>query len=285
MGAVVIVGGGPAGVSAALYAKRAGAQTTLLVRDGGTLARVKDIENYYGFEAPVSGEALFHRGLSQAERLGVRIVRTEALSLDFFEKLTVTTGAGQFPGDAVILATGASRTIPKIEGIARLEGAGVSYCAVCDGFFFRGKEVAVLGAGAYALHEAQALLPICGRVTLLTGGQAVEGALPEGLTVDPRPLAGLLGDQKLEGLRFENGETQSVSGLFVALGVAGSADLARKVGAEIEGNRIVVDAQMATAVPGLFAAGDCTGGIRQIAQAVYQGATAGMAAAKLVKGA
>ena len=172
MSNIVIVGSGPAGVSAALYAVRAGVQTTVLTKGSGALARAEKIENYYGFAQPVSGPELERRSIENARRLGVQFVQTEAVGLTWTDRLTVETLAGAYPADAVILATGASRAVPRIPGLTGLEGHGVSWCAACDAFFYRGKDVAVLGSGEYALHEVQALLPVVKSVTLLTDGHS-----------------------------------------------------------------------------------------------------------------
>ena len=155
---IVIIGSGPAGISAALYAVRAGVDTTVLTKGPGALDRAEKIENYYGFAEPVSGAELERRSIENAKRLGVRFVTAEAVGLTCTDKLTVETVDKNYPADAVILATGASRAVPRIPGLAGLEGHGVSYCAACDAFFYRGKDVAVLGSGEYALHEVQALL-------------------------------------------------------------------------------------------------------------------------------
>lgn len=280
MPSVLVIGAGPAGISAAVYAARAGAQVRVLHRDGGALGRVRRIDNYYGFSDPIDGASLFDAGCAQARRLGVTILQAEALGLSFEERLVVETADGRYDADRVILATGAARKAPKIDGIERLEGRGVSFCAVCDGFFFKNQDVAVLGAGAYALREAEHLLPLCRSVTLLTNGEPVPDAFPEGLALDPRPIQAIQGAGAVSGVSFADGAHRPITGLFVALGVAGSFDLARKLGAETERDRVVVDAAMQTTVPGLYAAGDCTGGLKQIAKAVYEGMLAGMAAAK-----
>ena len=116
MSNIVIVGSGPAGVSAALYAVRAGVQTTVLTKGSGALARAETIENYYGFAQPVSGPELERRSIENARRLGVQFVQTEAVGLTWTDRLTVETLAGAYPADAVILATGASRAVPRIPG-------------------------------------------------------------------------------------------------------------------------------------------------------------------------
>ena len=239
----VIIGSGPAGVSAALYAARAGVQTTVLTKGPGALDRAELIQNYYGFAEPIAGAELERRGIEGAKAVGVEFVTTEAVGLTYTDKLTVETLAGDFPADAVILATGASRAAPRIPGLAGLEGHGVSYCATCDAFFYRGREVAVRT-------------------------EAVEA---------------ILGEERVTGVQLKDGGTLEVSGVFVALGVAGSTALARKLGAEVNGSRIAVDDHMQTSLPGLYAAGDCTGGLLQVAKAVYEGAVAGTEAAKALR--
>ena len=145
----------------------------------------------------------------------------------------------------------------------------MSWCAVCDAFFYRGKDVAVLGSGAYALHEVQALLPVVKSVSLLTNGMPLTAEFPPEVTVYPQKVEAVLGEQVVTGVQLSDGQEVALSGVFVALGVAGS--------------RIVVDEKMQTAVPGLYAAGDCTGGLLQVAKAVYEGAQAGTEAAKALR--
>ena len=280
---IVIIGSGPAGVSAALYAARAGVETTVLTKGPGALDRAELIQNYYGFAEPISGAELERRGIEGAKALGVQFVTTEAVGLTYMDKLTVETLAGDLPADAVILATGASRAAPHIPGLAGLEGHGVSYCATCDAFFYRGKDVAVLGSGEYALHEVQALLPVVKSVTLLTNGSPLTASFPPEVMVCPEKVNAILGEERVSGVELSGGKTVALSGIFVALGVAGSTALARKLGAEVDGNRILVDEHMQTTLLGLYAAGDCTGGLLQVAKAVYEGALAGMEAAKALR--
>ena len=280
---IVIVGSGPAGVSAALYAVRAGVDTTVLTKGPGALDRAEKIENYYGLAQPVSGAELERRSIENAKRLGVRFVTAEAVGLTYTDKLTVETIGKDYPADAVILATGASRAVPRIPGLAGLEGHGVSYCATCDAFFYRGRDVAVLGSGEYALHEIQTLLPVAHSVTLLTGGAPLTAQFPPEVAVRTEAVEAILGEERVTGVQLKDGGTLEVSGVFVALGVAGSTALARKLGAEVNGSRIVVDDHMQTSLPGLYAAGDCTGGLLQVAKAVYEGAVAGTEAAKALR--
>ena len=281
---IVIIGGGPAGLSAAIYAVRAGMQTTVLYQDGGALEKTDRIENYFGFIEPVSGAELLERGQKQAERLGAVLHRTEVTGIEYAERgFTVKTTDGAYAADAVILATGSPRAVPKIEGVTAFEGRGVSYCAICDAFFYRGKDVAVLGQGEYALEEARVLLPVAKSVTLLTDGSPAPADLPEQLCVDTRRVRAVEGDELVARVTFAEGNALAVSGVFIAYGTAGSGDFARKLGAQLDGTHIKVNADGSTAVPGLFAAGDCTGGLLQVAKAVADGAEAALSAIKFVR--
>ncbi len=283
MGNVIIIGGGPAGISASLYTARAGIETTIIANNSSSLLKAKDIENYYGYENPITGPQLLELGVKQATRLGVKFISDEVVGLSFADKFVVTTKNTPHAADVIIIATGSTRNTPKINNLARFEGSGVSYCAVCDGFFYKGKEVGVLGSGEYAIHEALELLPVVGKVTLFTNGEDLKVDLPKGILLDKRKIETIEGDQVLHAVQMEDGDSVFISGLFVALGVAGSADLARKIGAETNGNRINVDAHMATNIPGLYAAGDCTGGMLQVAKAVYEGAEAAHSAIKHIR--
>lgn len=279
----IIVGSGPAGVSAALYLARAGVSVTILSKDGGALLKADKIENYYGFAEPISGKELYEQGLANAKRLGCTVKEEEVIGVSFLNTLAVQTTEATYEAEAVILATGTSRTAPKIDGLARLEGHGVSYCAICDAFFYRGKNVAVIGSGEYALHEAQTLLSVAGSVTMLTNGAPLTVEVPESIAVDTRKIVSIDGEDAVSGVTFADGKTIAVDGVFVAVGVASSADLARKLGALTEGNRIVTNENGETNLPGLYAAGDCTGGLLQIAEAVAKGAKAGLAAVRFLR--
>ncbi|MDR1630032.1 MAG: FAD-dependent oxidoreductase [Oscillospiraceae bacterium] len=283
MADIVIIGSGPAGVSASLYAARSGLEVIVISKGIGNLAKAEAIENYYGIASPVSGGELYDSGVAGAKRLGVQFVQEEVVGLTFEERLVVLTTGNRYAADAVIIATGSERTVPKIQGIKEFEGRGVSYCATCDAFFFRNKDVAVLGNGDYALHEIDELTQVVSRVTLLTNGEPPYEKVDDGITCIDKKVTSLFGEQRLEGVAFEDGSTLAVSGLFVALGVAGSTALAKKIGALTDGSKIVVDENMATNIPGLYSAGDCTGGLLQINKAVYEGAKAATEATKFIK--
>ncbi|VYT19141.1 Thioredoxin reductase [uncultured Blautia sp.] len=290
---VIIIGAGPAGISAALYLAR-GNMNPLLIYDGtGALEKAEKIENYYGLSAPLSGSELFETGLSQVKALGVRTVEAQVLGLGGFDTFEIKTTEGTFESRSVILATGGKRKAPQIPGLKEFEGRGVSYCAVCDAFFYRGKDVAVLGNSDFALHEAEELSNTAGSVTIYTDGQEPNFSREPSMEVNTMKIQAIEGDGKVSGLRLgeelkatdiESGAFKGAEGVFVALGTAGSGELARQIGAELtEKRNIQVNSSMETTVPGLFAAGDCTGGLLQIAKAVYEGAQAGISAGKYVR--
>ena len=190
---------------------------------------------------------------------------------------------GTYESLTVLLATGTGRKTLKIEGLKELEGRGVSYCAVCDAFFYRGKEVAVLGNEDYAIHEMSQILPVVKSAVLLTNGRELKTEVPEGVQVIREPLRSVDGTERVEGITFEDGSSIAVEGLFVALGSAGAMELARKAGAFTEGQNIKVNERMETNIPGLYAAGDCIGGLLQISTAVGEGAQAAMSMIPFVR--
>ena len=277
---LVIIGQGPAGISAALYAVRGGADVTVIANGAGALARAGLIQNYYGFENGISGRELIEAGVRQAEKLGVRMVRGELFGIEYAEEgFAVKTSAGTLDAGAAVIACGTQRNTPPIAGIDAFDGRGVSYCAVCDAFFFRGKKVGVVGSGAYAASEYEVLKGVIQDVTALTNGEAPQFSLP----CDTRKIARLEGGDALERVVFEDGSAEAFDGLFIACGTAGAFELSRKLGLETANGKIVTDEKRATNVPGIFAAGDCTAGMQQIAKAVCDGMIAGTEALKYLK--
>ena len=280
---VIIVGNGPAGLSAALYTSRANLRTLVIGKDQGALAKADRIENYFGLAEPISGCELVENTKIQAKNLGADLVTDEIFHISWNQDFTLEGREGSYRAKAVLLATGTSRKKADIEGLSRLEGRGVSYCATCDAFFYRGRKVAVLGNEEYAVHELAQLLPVAGSAALLTDGKELKAEVPEGVQVITKKIRSVDGEEAVTGVTFADGERLPADGLFVALGSAGAVDLARKVGALTDGRSIQVDETMATNVPGLFAAGDCTGGLLQISTAVGEGAKAAMSMIKYVR--
>ncbi len=293
---VFIIGKGPAGISAALYTIRAGFSTVVTGKDMGALGKAERIDNYYGFAEGITAGELFENGIKGAQRLGVEVLSEEVFDIVWENDLyRITTDQGVHEAKAVILASGTSRKAPPINGLKDREGKGVSYCAVCDGFFFRQKEVCVIGNGRYAVSEALHLTPTSSKVTILTNGreleedaqallqEAIEGGTAN-LTVEKAKIAEITGDPMVDGVLLENGEKLPLNGVFVAEGTASATDLARKLGVAGPDGKLMLNEDMSTYVPGFFAAGDCTGGLLQVAKAVSDGAIAGTAAGKFLRG-
>jgi len=273
---VILVGHGPAAVSAALYLRRANKTAALIGKDFGALEKAEKIENYFGLSAPLSGIELAKTGLEQAKALGADIIEDEIFDIGWLGDFTLTGKKQSYQAKAVVIACGSARKTLPIKGMAELEGKGVSYCAVCDAFFYRGKTVGVLGSGEYALHELEHLLNVVEKAYLFTNGEPALENLPEKTTAVTEKIVEVCGETVVDGVMLQNGEKIPLSGLFVALGSASAADFARKLGVPVENGVILVDEKMCTMVEGLFAAGDCIGGLKQVATAVAEGAQAAM---------
>lgn len=276
---VIVFGKGPAGIQAALYIKRANLNVLIIAKDGGALSKSDKIANFYGV-GTISGPELLASGIHQAKELKIEIIDAEVtgISIDEDNNFHVDTAQIKYESKSVIIATGSPRTTAKIPGVAQLEGKGVSYCAVCDAFFYRNKHVGVIGHGVYALHEAQELLPLVGKLTLFTHGASPEVVFPAPIEVLIQKIDQVLGTDVLEGVKLSDHSIIKLDGLFIALGSASSSDLAQKVGALTEKTKILTDEKQRTNVPGLFAAGDCTPGTMQIAKAVSDGMSAALEA-------
>ena len=273
---VILVGHGPAAVSAALYLRRANKTAALIGKDFGALEKAEKIENYFGLSTPLSGIELANTGLEQAKALGADIIEDEIFDISWMGDFTLTGKKQNYQAKAVVIACGSARKTLPIKGMAEHEGKGVSYCAVCDAFFYRGKTVGVLGAGEYALHELEHLLNVVEKAYLFTNGEPAPENLPTKTTAITEKIVEVCGENIVDSVLLQNGEKIDLSGLFVALGSASAADFARKLGVPVENGVILVDEKMCTMVEGLFAAGDCIGGLKQVATAVAEGAQAAM---------
>lgn len=261
---------------------------TLIISKGiGTLEKVGKIENYYGLKDGITGKELQEDGINQAKKIGVDFVKDEVLKIDYDNKFIIETINNNFFAKTVILSTGSTRKNTNIKGIKEFEGKGVSYCATCDAFFFKGKKVGVIGSKEYAIHELEELKPIVGSVTLLTNGEEIteKRSLSNDFKIEERKIREFRGIDSIEEIEFEDNNIEKLDGVFVAIGVATSSDLARKIGAKIDKrNNIIVDENMQTNISGLYACGDCTGGILQISKAVYEGMRAGISVIKKIRG-
>lgn len=286
---VIIIGRGPAGLQAATYTARAGLSTLVLGTDDGSLARADHIENYFGFAAAVSGRHLLSEGAAQAAHFGAELRPETVLGIDWSateaNSYEVTTANAKYTGRAVLLTAGKGLPRLSIPGLAELEGHGVSYCATCDGFLYREKILGVLGAGEYALHEAEALQSFSKKITVYTNAAPMESAVREAfqtlhVPINESPILSFSGQEEggvhtLRYIHFRDGSQAELDGLFVALDRPSSSNFALKLGLLTIGDGLIaVDSDMATNLSGIFAAGDCCSAFKQIAVAVGQAAIA-----------
>lgn len=285
---VIIIGKGPAGMSAALYTVRSNLSTLIIGRNDSRLLKADKIDNYFGFAGTISGRQLLEAGEQQVKRLGAEIIEDEVISVEKEDHFSVVTSTGKFLAKAVLLATGQANKVIRIENLVKFEGNGVSYCSTCDGFFYNNLKVGVLGNKDYAVHEAIELLTYTKNITIYTNGKNLElsSRYEEDagkFKVETRQISKLDGSDFLQRIHFSDGTSEEIDGLFVAYESASSADFARKMGIVTEGSMIVTDGNQQTNLEGMFAAGDCASSFRQISIAVGQGAAAGKAISEYVK--
>ena len=281
---VIIIGAGPAGITASLYTQRGNLKTLVLYNEKSGLEKAAHIENYYGFENGISGETLYKIGIEQAKNIGVDVIKEEVSkienNIDYFK---IVTPKGEYTSKVLILSTGNKKNKPKIKGIEKFEGKGVSYCAICDGFFFRNRSISVIGSGNYAVSETNELINIANDITILTNGEKAPEIRADNVNIDTKKIEEIIGENKVEGVKFKDGTEIQTDGIFIAQGVAGSADFAKKLGIITNKDNIVVNANMETNVKGIFACGDCTAGLLQVSKAVYEGAKAGLETIKYIR--
>jgi len=297
---VIIIGGGPAGLTAGLYTSRAGLKSLLVERGplGGQMVNTTLVENYPGFPEGIAGSelgSLMHR---QALRYGLEVVTAEVTSIAQGQSYGVATTEGSFEVGAIIIAAGSEYRKLGVAGEERLAGRGVSYCATCDGFFFRGREVAVVGGGDTAITDALELSQLASKVYVihrrdqLRAGQVLQErafAHPKLEFIWSMVVEEVLGEKVLEGLKLRNVETgqQSilkVDGVFVAIGLTPNSQSFFNILETDDAGYIVTDETMTTSAPGIFAAGDIRrNSPRQIAAAVGDGATAALSTFKYLQ--
>lgn len=295
---LVIIGGGPAGLTAGIYAARARLKVILLEKlvAGGQILTTDWVENYPGFPEGVSGFELADRMKRQAEKFGLKIENKDVSRLELSpERKFIVTENETFETRALILTTGATPQRLEIEGESLLTGRGVSYCATCDGPFFKDQEVAVIGGGDTAVEEAIFLTRFARRVYLIHRRDELratkllqERALAEekiSIIWDTVPTR-IAGETGMEGLDLRNvksGETTylPINGVFVFVGYIPNSNLVRgQVNLDDQGF-VITDNDMETSIPGVFAAGDIRSKLlRQVSTAVGEGATASFAAEK-----
>ena len=270
---IAAVGAGPAGYSAAINARKRDKSVVVLGREGGWLAKAHSIMNYPGFP-DIPGAELLSKMREQALSMGAEIREgTVHQILPMGDSFALSLGGDFIEARRIILCTGA-RQPRLLPGEAELLGRGVSYCGTCDGMLYRGKRVAVLAEGEEALSEANFLAGLCREVTWF--GAPKEGLDPRAVLNSAKPEA-ILGEQKAAGLRA-GGEDLPFDGIFIFRETTSLSALLP--GIETDGAFIRVNRRMETSVPGVYAAGDCTGKPLQVAKAVGEGCVAALSAAE-----
>lgn len=270
---VIIIGKGPAGISAALYLKRAGIDPLVIGKDLGALAQYQTpIENYYGLKENITGQGLIKDGIHQAEALGITVIDDAVIALTEVENgFTIETTTETHHGRVVLLATGKTRQTLSIPGFKTFRGKGISMCAMCDGYFYRKKSLAIIGCGPYMAKEADILMRLAENVTVFTNGKPLEIEVPFEVVTDP--IKAFTGDHRVRAIET-HAKTYETDGVFVAVGVPSSLEFASQLGVIMEKETLVVNDRYMTNVNGLFAAGDVIGGRLQIAKAAFDGMVA-----------
>ena len=289
---LLIIGSGPAGLGAAIYGERAGLKLAVIDRSpisGGQVLTTYEVDNYLGMPQ-ISGSDISDRFKEHADKLGVDFITADVQSVeDLEEKKVVHTDEGDFETKAIILATGAAHAMLGVEGEMKLAGMGVSYCATCDGAFFRGRTVAVVGGGDVAVEDAIFLAGICKKVYLIHRRDSLRAAdslqkklmsLPNVEIVWNSEVSKIQGEEMVESLLLHQNQTGKetvleVNGVFIAVGILPNTNSFKGLVDMDENGYILADETCATSVPGIYAAGDIRKkALRQIITAVADGANA-----------
>ena len=271
---LVIIGSGPAGLTAALYAARANLNPVIIAGmvPGGQLTQTTEVENFPGFPEGIQGPELMQNMISQVERFGVRMVYENATKVDFSaQPLVVATDTESFRAKAVIIATGADANWLNLPNEQRLRGKGVSACATCDGFFFKGKAAVVIGGGDSAMEEANFLTKFCSSVTIIHRRDSFKASKimlkraqdnPKISFVTNVTVMDVLGDSTVEGVVVKHNETGEettipAQGYFAAIGHTPATKIFADSGVTVNEKGYIVPAEFTqTTIPGVFVAGD-----------------------------
>jgi len=299
---VVIIGGGPAGLTAGIYAARSRLKSLLIERGatGGWIINAGEVENYPGFPDGVNGLELADAMQRQAAKFGLETLAAEVTGLELKgEQKIVKTGEGDIAARAVIVAGGSDRFKLGVPGEDEFTGRGVAFCAVCDGYFYRDVPVAVIGGGNAAMNEALELTKFASKVTVIHRRDELRATkiLQERAFAEPKMeflwntvVEAIEGEDTVKRLRLKNvntgkKSTLDISGVFVAVGFRPNTDYLKDVISLADNGTIITNEKMETDVPGILAAGDIrASSIRQVAGAVGDGAVAAIYAEHYLAG-
>ena len=266
----IIIGNGPAGISAALYLKRFNYNPLVIGKDLGSLGYTSYIDNYYGFDH-IKGTDLILKGIEQAKNLGVDVITDEVTSIEYLPNgFSVKCKSTTYEGLTVLLATGKARNKLNLKNLSNLEGKGVSYCAICDGFFYRNKKLGIVGSGEFMKNELDVLKKFSQDITIFTNGEETD---IKDFNVVTDKLVSLQGEDFLTAIQTEKGE-YPLDGLFIAYGTANAISFSKHLGLVLDSQNSIVVKNFQTNIPGIFAAGDVIGGLLQVSKAVGDGAEA-----------
>jgi thioredoxin reductase (NADPH) len=293
---VIVIGGGPAGLTAALYTARHNLKTLVLegVKVGGRALDAHWVDNYPGFPEGISGPDLMKKFVEQVDKFGAEVRHETAIGFsDFGDLKMVFTRQGYHQAKAVIIATGVNRKQLSVPGENEFKGRGVSYCAVCDGPFFKEKTVAMVGEGHEAVHDAEILAETASKVYAIPGKKGYSGNFselqrmkenPKIEIVEGKAVKEILGTDLVKAMKLDDGSTLDVDGVFIILERVSTAGILQDAGIVTdEGGCILVDNNGMTNIRGVYAAGDCSCRGMQIVTATGMGARAALAAMKHVK--
>lgn len=274
----LVIGCGPAGIACAIYLKRYGYHPMVIGKGYGALEKAHRIENYYGIDS-ITGKELVEKGINQAKNLGIEVIFDEVLSIEPENDFKVICKKEVYFAKTIMLAVGTSKN--KFALAEKYEGIGVSYCATCDGFFYRKKKTAIIGSKDYMLHEVEVLKNIIPDLTIFTNGEPLEVEIKD-IPVITEKIVSFNGKEHLESITCEN-KTYAMEGCFIAIGSQSGFSLAKHLGIALNGNNIIVDKNYMTNIPGIFAGGDIIGGLLQVSKASSDGAIAATSIAKYLK--
>ena len=274
----IIIGNGPAGISCAIYLKRFNRDVLVIGKDSGALEVNSYIDNYYGV-SHIMGQDLIEAGINQAKDLGIMVVKDEVLEINLGLNFKVECKKNIYEAKTVFLATGKTRIKLDVKNLKEFDGKGISYCAICDGFIYRGKRLGIIGSGDYMKKELETLKRFSQDITIFTNGETLS---LDGFKIVTEPIKEFFGDKKLKGI-ITNENIYELDGVFIAVGSASTISFAKHIGilTDEKGNILVENYK--TNIDGIFSGGDAIGGLLQIVKAANDGAQAAFEINKFLK--